>query len=136
VVHEGDLQYVTHTNYRDFSNCIVQVDIINLKNKLKTCLAISLRCDGSVDRTLIGNIHVLAKVIMENREDELIFIGFEEPKSKGALGYLAVQEAINQLMNWKETINLNSSFVTDGASVNTGQKKRSLDFNRKLKENR
>lgn len=86
-VHEGDLQYVTPTNYRDFSNCIVQADIINLKNKLKTCLAIILRCDDSVDRTQIDNIHVLAKVIMENGEDELIFIGFEEPKSKGALEY-------------------------------------------------
>lgn len=123
-VHEGDLQYVTPTNYREFSSCIVQADIINLKNKLKTCLAISLRCDGSVDRTQIDNIHVLAKVITENGEDELIFIGFEEPKSRGALGYFdAVQTAINQLIDWKETMNLVSSFVTDGASVNTGQKK-------------
>jgi len=62
-VHEGDLQYVTPTNYRDFSNCIVQADIINLKNKLKTCLTISLRCDGSVGRTQIGNIHVLKNLL-------------------------------------------------------------------------
>lgn len=102
----------------------MQADIINLKNKLKTCLAIYLRCDGSVDRTQIDNIHVLAKVILENGEDELIFIGFEKPKSKGALGYFkAVQTAVNQLIDWKETMNLVSSFVTDGASVNTGQKK-------------
>lgn len=123
-IYEGDLQYVTPTNYHDFSNCIVQADIINLKNKLKTCLAISLRCDGSIDRMQIDNIHVLAKVIMENGEDELIFIGFEEPKSKGALGYFeAVQTAVDQLIDWKGTMKLVSSFVTDGANVNTGQKK-------------
>jgi len=68
---------------------------------------------------------------MENGEDELIFLGFEEPKSKGDLGYFeAVQTAVNQLIYWKETMNLVSSFVTDGANVNTGQK-RFLDLNRK-----
>lgn len=86
-------------------------------------MAISLRCDGSVDRTQIHNIHVLAKVILKNGEDELIFISFEEPKSKGALGYFeAVQTAINQIIDWKDTMNLVSSFVTDGARVNVGQK--------------
>jgi len=30
-IYEGDLQYVIPTSYRNFSNCIVQADIINLK---------------------------------------------------------------------------------------------------------
>jgi len=81
-------------------NCIVEADIINLKNKLKKCLAISLRCDGSVDRTQIDNIHVLAKVVTEKGDIELIFIGFEEPKTKGASGhYDAVQTAVGHLID-------------------------------------
>jgi len=85
--YEGDLQYVSPSSYREIMNCIVEADIINLKNKLKKCLAISLRCDGSVDRTQIDNIHVLAKVVTEKGNVELIFIGFEEPKNKGASGH-------------------------------------------------
>ncbi|KAF0756116.1 Uncharacterized protein FWK35_00004771 [Aphis craccivora] len=59
------------------------------------------QCDGSVDRTQIDNIHVLAKVVTEKGDIELIFIGFEEPKTKGASV---------------------SSFVTDGANINVGHK--------------
>lgn len=120
---EGDLQYVSPSNYREIMNCIVEADIINLKNKLKKCLAISLRCDGSVDRSQIDNIHVLAKVVTEKGDIELMFIGFEEPKTKGSLGhYDAVQTAVGQLINWKEVIHLVSSFVTDGANINVGHK--------------
>jgi len=101
----------------------VEADIINLKNKLKKCLAIYLRCDGSVDRTQIDNIHVLAKVVTEKGDIELIFIGFEEPKNKGASGhYDAIQIAVGQFINWKEVLHLVSSFVTDGANINVGNK--------------
>lgn len=47
-------------------------------NKLKTKLALSLRVDGSVDRTQIDNIHVMAKIISTNGHSELVFIGFKE----------------------------------------------------------
>lgn len=121
--YEGNFQYVSPSNYREIMNCIVEADIINIKNKFKKCLAISLRCDGSVDRTQIDNIHVLAKVVTESGDIELIFIGFEEPKKKGASGhYDAIRTPIGQLINWKEMIHLVSSFVTDGANVNVGHK--------------
>jgi len=48
-----------------------------------------------IDRTQIDNIHVLAKVVTEKGDVELIFIGFEEPKNKGASGhYDAIQTAV------------------------------------------
>jgi len=79
ILIERDLQYVNSTSYSNFSKCIVEADISNFKEKLRKCLAISLRVDGSVDRTQLDNIHILAKVITETGEIELIFIGFKEP---------------------------------------------------------
>lgn len=87
VPEEGDLQYINPTNYTEFLKCIVQADVIYLKNKLDKCLAISLRVDGSVDRSQIDNIHILVKIITENGDPEMLFIGFEEPEIKGAIGH-------------------------------------------------
>jgi len=44
-------------------NIIVNSDFQRIQTKLKTCLANSLRVDGSVDRTQVDNIHVMAKMI-------------------------------------------------------------------------
>lgn len=65
-------------------------------NKLKTALALSLRVDGSVDRTQVDNIHVLAKIITTNGDSELVFIGFKEPIQKGAIGYYEVIKSLIQ----------------------------------------
>lgn len=43
---------------------------------------------------------ILAKVILENKEDELIIIVFEKSKFEGDYGYFeAVQTTINQLID-------------------------------------
>ena len=44
-------------------------------------LAVSLRFDGSVDRNQIDNEHVLAKIVNQKGEENLYFLGFEEPTS-------------------------------------------------------
>lgn len=94
-----------------------------LKDKLNKCLAISLRVDGSVDRTQIDNIHILAKIITENGHPELVFIGFKEPELRGAQGHFdAIRYAISELLDWNEMMHMISSLVTDGANVNIGQK--------------
>lgn len=73
---------------------------------------------------------------MENREDELIFVFFKEPKSKGGLGnFEVVQVALNKIIDQKETYNLVLWIVTDGVGTYTGQKK-SLDLCRKWKKSR
>lgn len=74
---EGQLQYVNPTAHKEFLECIVKADIGNLKAKLKNCLAISLRLDGSVDRTQVDNVHVMVKAVTEAGDSELIFLGFE-----------------------------------------------------------
>jgi len=50
IPNEGDLQYITPINHREFLKVIVEADRPNLTNKLKSCIAVSLRVDGSVDR--------------------------------------------------------------------------------------
>jgi len=89
-IKEGDLQYINPTTHNELLNSIVETDKPLLMNKLKTALAISLRVDGSVDRTQVDNIHVLAKIILKNGDSELVFIGFKKPIQKGAIGYYEV----------------------------------------------
>lgn len=122
-VNEGDLLYITPSNHKEMLNCIVNSDFQRIQTKLKTCLAISLRVDGSVDRTQVDNIHVMAKIITAEANVELIFIGFEEPESKGAGGYYnAIKKCIERFMPWTDFHKICSSIVTDGASINTGSK--------------
>lgn len=120
--NQGDLLYITPSNHREMLSCIVNSDFQRIQTKLKTCLAISLRVDGSVDRTQVDNIHVMAKIITAEANVELLFIGFEEPESKGTLGYYsAIKKCIERLMPWDKFHRMCSSVVTDGA-INTGSK--------------
>ena len=57
------LQYVTPTQHKNFLHCIVMADKSEVKEKIENSLALSLRCDSSVDRRRIDNCHVLAKII-------------------------------------------------------------------------
>ncbi|XP_025423121.1 LOW QUALITY PROTEIN: zinc finger protein 862-like, partial [Sipha flava] len=122
-IKEGDLQYINPTTHNELLNSIVETDKPLLMNKLKTALAISLRVDGSVDRTQVDNIHVLAKIITTNGDSELVFIGFKEPIQKRAIGYYEViKSLIRELMSFEDFLSILSSIATDGASVNIGQK--------------
>ena len=77
----------------------------------------------------------MAKAITKDGEENCIFLGAEEPKERGALGvYNAILRACsatlgeniedeNALLNQsKKVFRRASSVVTDGASVNTGEK--------------
>lgn len=129
---EADLQYINPGTHSVLLKHIVQADIPNLKSKLKSCIAISLRVDGSVDRNQIDNIHVLFKIVLENGDYETMFMGFEEPTQKGAIGYYeAIKNAVERFVDWKEVLHLVSSIVTDGASVNIGKKNGLWSFSNK-----
>lgn len=122
-IKEGDLQYINSTTHNELLNSIVETDKPLLVNKLKNALAISLRVDGSVDRTQVDNIHVMAKIITKNGDSELVFIGFKEPIQKGVIGYYEViKSTIQELMPFEDLLSILSSIATDGASVNIGQK--------------
>lgn len=94
-IKEWDLQYINPTTHNEILNSIVETDKPLLMNKLKTALAISLKVDGSVDRTQVDNIH-LAKIILTNGDSELVFKGFKEPIQKGAIGYYEVIKSLIQ----------------------------------------
>lgn len=57
-----NLEYIAPARHNEFMDCIVQTDLKNLSSLLKDSLAVSLRVDGSVDRTQDHNVYVLANV--------------------------------------------------------------------------
>jgi hypothetical protein len=123
----SDLQYLTPSAHKEFLECIVESDRDRLARKLTTdVMALSIRCDGSVDRTRIDKIYVMAKVVTQSGCQEQYFLGASEPRIRGAKGVLgAVEDACIKTVG-KPTANHifrnASSIVTDGASVNTGEK--------------
>ena len=123
---DKDLQYVTPASHLELLKCIVESDRQSLSQKIHNSIAISLRCDGSVDRTQVDKIYVLAKLITVSGDEDTIFLGAHEPETRGAHGvFNAVEQACNNTVGKEATQKIfsnMSSIVTDGASVNTGDK--------------
>ena len=117
------LQYVTPTQNNNFLRCIVMADKTEVKKKIENSLALSLRCDCSVDRRRIDNCHVLAKIVNKDGKPELLFLGLDEPKARGTPGYVqAVKDAVNLTSSWPDVARKMTSIVTDGTNLNTGDK--------------
>ena len=117
------LQYVTPTQHNNFLSCIVLADKTRVKAKIESSLALSLRCDSSVDRRSIDNCHVLAKIINQDGKPELLFLGLDEPKARGMPGYVqAVKDAVNLTSRWSDVARKMTSIVTDGTNLNTGDR--------------
>ncbi|CAB3991771.1 Hypothetical predicted protein [Paramuricea clavata] len=109
------LQYVTPTQHNNFLSCIVLADKTRINTKIENSLALSLRCDSSVDRRRIDNCHVLANIIDQDGKPGLLFLGLDEPKARGTPGYVqAVKDAVNLTSSWSD--------VTAGTNLNTGDK--------------
>lgn len=120
---EGELQYINPPGHREMLQHIVLADIPELKNKLLSYISVSLRVDGSVDRFQIDNIHVMLKIITKEGNNDLLFWGFEEPETRSALGYYnAIKKSIEHYLPWDQILPLINSIVTDGASINVGEK--------------
>ena len=118
-----DMQYVTPNSHFNLLECIVQAHRSDILNKLMKSRALSLRIDGSVDRTQIDKIYVLGKIVLESGECEQVFLGMAEPQERGAVGMVdAIKEALTNTLGTdsNKVLKLASSLVTDGASVNTG----------------
>ena len=89
-----DLQYLSPNAHSEFLKCIVKSDRNSLASKMSDALAISIRCDGSVDRTQVDKIYLMAKAITKDGRENDIFLGAGEPKERGALGvYSAILRA-------------------------------------------
>jgi hypothetical protein len=101
---------------------------------MNNVLTISLRCDGSIDRTQIDKIYVLIKVVNKSGKEEHFFLGTGEVCKRGAQGILEAIETgcINILaIELSEYVFKNmSSIVTDGDSVNIGERRHGHCFNK------
>lgn len=117
-----NLQYLFPAHHADLLQCIVDTNKPQIKNQLNNSLAISLRVDGSVDRSQIHNNHIMANVINKDGSESLLFLGFSETKTRGATGYLqSLKDATERLISWDELLSKTSSIVTDGENLNTGE---------------
>jgi hypothetical protein len=126
-ISNTDLQYLSPNGHRNFLECIANTDKSRVIDTiLNKTLAISLRCDGSVDRMQVDKIYVLAKIINNEGSSELLFLGAEEPKERGVKGMIqAIEDGCDKLYgksSFKQIISKSSSIVTDGAKCNTGEK--------------
>lgn len=119
-----NLQYMTPNSHSEFLECIVHVDRDVVAQKLDSCLAMSLRADGSIDRTNIDKIYVLAQIINAAGFRETLFLGLGEQTERGARGLF---QTIISIVNrhgtnaWEKALKKMTSFVTDGASINVGE---------------
>lgn len=121
-----NLQYVNPKSYTALLSTIIQSDMPNLQEKLKTSIASSIRIDGSVDRTQIDKIYIMMKIITAEGNVELIFLGIGEQTERGAHGLFAATKRgiIENLGEDMYTVIMNqvSSICTDGTNVNSGEK--------------
>jgi len=62
-----DCQYISPAAHKEFLQCIVESDRKSFAQKIMDdTLAISLRCDRTVDRTHTDKVYVMVKVIMKS----------------------------------------------------------------------
>lgn len=116
-----NLQYITPAFHKEFLDCIVVSDIETFKNGITGALATSLRIDGSVDRTQKHNVFVMTQIVKKDGSIGTLCIGFDVPKTNGALGYLqCLKNIVNKLLPWDHFFMLISSIVTDGENLNMG----------------
>lgn len=117
------LYYITPSQHTAFLNSIVQSDVNKLADRIKNSLALSLRVDGSVDRTQDHNIYVMGHLVNKDATVSTAFIGFEVPKQCKSLGYFeCMKRVVEKILPWQLCIRLLSSIVTDGEELNMGRK--------------
>lgn len=118
-----DLQYVNKPGHSILMKAIVESHFELFSQKIKDCLAFSLRVDGSVDFTQIDKIYVLGKLVNKDGTSELIFIGIAAQTERKAEGLMkAVENALQiHTCEAKEILCKLSSICTDGTNVNSGE---------------
>lgn len=120
-VKKLNLQYINPKSHANILECIVDSSSDIITKKIQNCLACSLRVDGSVDRTNIDKIYILAKIVNERGVLETLFLGVGQQTERGAAGLLsAIKQKIDSHgPNFYNTLlQKTSSLVTDGANIN------------------
>lgn len=113
---------MTPTNHAEFIDCIVKSDLVEFEAAIRNSLAVSVRVDGSTDRTVEHNVFVMANVVKCDTTMSTIFLGFRTPEKGKAIGYFeCVKDVIKDIVPWEEFLKLTTSLVTDGEYLNTGK---------------
>lgn len=112
---------MTPSQHKTFLDCIVHVHEPEFISLLQNSLALSLRVDGSVDRTQDHNVYLMGHVVHKNATVSNVFIGFQIPQRGKSLGYFeCMKKIVNNIWNWEQCLALVTSLVTDGEPLNTG----------------
>ena len=82
-----DLQYLSPNAHSEFLKCIVKSNRNSLASKMSDALAISLRCDGLVDRTQIDKIHLMARPYQKTEKKTISFLAQESQKKEEHKGF-------------------------------------------------
>lgn len=119
-----NMQYVNLPAHLDFLTVISNSDHKNFKKKIEDCIAISLRIDGSVDRTRLDKIYIMAKIINLNGSLELLFLGISIQTQRKAAGLMeAVNKGLESILGDPLILYRKiSSICTDGTNLNIGEK--------------
>lgn len=117
-----NFQYLTPSHHSDLLDSIVKTNVPDLRNKIKNAAAVSLRIDGSTDRTQNHNIYVMAHLVAEDLSVSTVFLGFAVPKNGGNAEsyYEAVKNSVTPVLPWNELFEKITSVVTDGENLNSG----------------
>lgn len=75
-----------HAILKNFLRTIARSNLPAVEEKLSSALAISLRVDRSVDRIQLNNKYVIAKVVLLNGTDEVLFFESSQHFERGAKG--------------------------------------------------
>ena len=82
----ADLQYCNPKGHRDLLSCIVRSHMPEMVKELEGALAVSLRMDGSIDRTQGDSEFVMAKIVKKDGSSKLIFVGHQRLAERGVEG--------------------------------------------------
>lgn len=108
-------------SHSEILQCIVDANAGVITAKMEKCAALSLCVDGSVDRTNIDKIYILAKLVNEKGTLETIFLVVGQQNDRGADGlFKIVKETISShgANSYETMLKKLTSVVTDGATDN------------------
>lgn len=123
-IRKINLRYLNPVYYKEILTCIVTAESDLIMDKLHDCIALSLRCDGSADRTNLDKIYTIAKIVTKTGDLESVFIGIgvqTERKAEGLHKAIISTIASNGRNLYQHCLKKMSSLVTDGAGINRGE---------------
>eukprot|EP00794_Sanderia_malayensis_P017228 gene17228-18949_t len=110
-----DLHYVIPAGHHELLEAIVKAGIPNFQKDIDNCLAVSFRCDSSMDRTQKDNKFMLIKTIDKEGNKSLQYVGLGFVKEHGAEGHLeALKEGLTDTIGFDKLLQFASHLSTDG----------------------